>query len=163
MFGCLRSILKPTPNIQSKSMKNNLEESLGKAIITHFQDEIKCSICWRYSRTIAPCLHNFCSFCLSEYLSRNYWQALCPLCRGDIQSWNKNSLLDKLIECLGDYNSGFRTSEEEKKLRDERDMLIKGARIQKPMALGNMHGQMEAGIRDILRMAPWKDKESGGI
>ena len=114
--------------------KGDPDQTSSETTIKPCQDEMKCSICWKYlyrCMTLSPCMHNFCSFCLSKYLDGNYWRLICPACRGEIQSCSKNLLLNQLISSQKSSNPELQISEEEKEIRDERDMLLKGAKLKK--------------------------------
>ncbi|KAF3576355.1 hypothetical protein DY000_02029280 [Brassica cretica] len=74
-------------------------------------DHAKCSIClnvWHDVVTAAPCLHNFCNGCFSEWMRRSearHQHVMCPLCRTthllreDSQRKN-NSLMKRILKAI---------------------------------------------------------------
>ncbi|KAG5041353.1 hypothetical protein JHK85_013829 [Glycine max] len=64
----------------------------------------KCSIClnlWHDVVTVAPCLHNFCNGCFSEWLRRSkerHSAVLCPQCRAVVHFAGKNHFLRTIAE-----------------------------------------------------------------
>ncbi|XP_021903881.1 DNA repair protein RAD5-like, partial [Carica papaya] len=67
-------------------------------------EHAKCSIClniWHDVVTAAPCLHNFCNGCFSEWLRRsqeNHLTVLCPQCRAVVQFAGRNHFLNNISE-----------------------------------------------------------------
>ncbi|CAH9070934.1 unnamed protein product [Cuscuta epithymum] len=67
-------------------------------------EHAKCSIClniWHDVVTVAPCLHNFCNGCFSEWLRRSQEKCSsvkCPECRAVIQFVGKNAFLHNMEE-----------------------------------------------------------------
>ncbi|KAI7752147.1 hypothetical protein M8C21_012475, partial [Ambrosia artemisiifolia] len=67
-------------------------------------DHAKCSIClniWHDVVTVAPCLHNFCNGCFSEWLKRSQQKhaiVLCPHCRSAVQFVGRNHFLHSIEE-----------------------------------------------------------------
>ncbi|KMZ70608.1 E3 ubiquitin-protein ligase CHFR, partial [Zostera marina] len=66
----------------------------------------KCSIClniWHDVVTVAPCLHNFCNGCFTEWLKssqNNYKNVICPQCRVTILSVGRNHFLHNIEETI---------------------------------------------------------------
>ena len=61
-------------------------------------EEMKCSICLDYiyqCATIIPCLHNFCSACLCDWIKDS---DKCPQCRDTIIEIRRNTTFNSLIE-----------------------------------------------------------------
>ncbi|KAJ0040824.1 hypothetical protein Pint_27544 [Pistacia integerrima] len=62
-------------------------------------EHAKCCIClnvWHDVVTVAPCLHNFCNGCFSEWLRRSQDKratVLCPHCRAVVQFVGRNHYL----------------------------------------------------------------------
>lgn len=87
-------------------------------------DHAKCSIClniWHDVVTVAPCLHNFCNGCFSEWLRRSKEKrssVLCPQCRAVVQFVGKNHFLRTIAEDMLNADSSLRRSQEEVALLD---------------------------------------------
>ncbi|CAL0306703.1 unnamed protein product [Lupinus luteus] len=87
-------------------------------------ENAKCSIClniWHDVVTVAPCLHNFCNGCFSEWLRRSQEKrssVLCPQCRGVVQFVGKNHFLRTIAEDMLKADSSLRRSDEEVALLD---------------------------------------------
>ncbi|KAF7840193.1 E3 ubiquitin-protein ligase CHFR [Senna tora] len=87
-------------------------------------DHAKCSIClniWHDVVTVAPCLHNFCNGCFSEWLRRLQEKnstVLCPQCRAVVQFVGKNHFLRNIAEDMLKADSSLRRSDEEVALLD---------------------------------------------
>lgn len=82
-------------------------------------DHAKCSIClniWHDVVTVAPCLHNFCNGCFSEWLKRSqakHASVLCPHCRAVVQFVGRNHFLHNIEEEILKSDSSLRRSDEE--------------------------------------------------
>lgn len=66
-------------------------------------EELTCSICYDVIRscvTLVPCLHNFCSGCISSWLA----SCRCPLCNSAIIEAKKNNILNKVLELQQETN-----------------------------------------------------------
>ncbi|XVE83496.1 hypothetical protein DITRI_Ditri16bG0092400 [Diplodiscus trichospermus] len=87
-------------------------------------EHAKCSIClniWHDVITIAPCLHNFCNGCFSEWLKRSqkkHSSVLCPQCRAVVQFAGRNHFLRNIEEDILQVDSSLRRSNEEIALLD---------------------------------------------
>ncbi|WJX47843.1 RING-type E3 ubiquitin transferase [Trifolium repens] len=87
-------------------------------------DHAKCSIClniWHDVVTVAPCLHNFCNGCFSEWLRRSQEKrstVLCPQCRAVVQFVGKNHFLRTIAEDMVRADSSLRRSHDEVVLLD---------------------------------------------
>ncbi|CAI9095301.1 OLC1v1031221C1 [Oldenlandia corymbosa var. corymbosa] len=82
-------------------------------------EHAKCSIClnvWHDVVTVAPCLHNFCNGCFSEWLRRSQEKradVLCPQCRSVVQFVGRNHFLHGIEEDLLQADDSLRRSAEE--------------------------------------------------
>ncbi|KZV37814.1 RING/U-box superfamily protein [Dorcoceras hygrometricum] len=87
-------------------------------------EHTKCSIClsvWHDVVTVAPCLHNFCNGCFSEWLKRcqaKHSSILCPQCRAVVQFVGKNHFLHNIEEDILRADSTLRRSSEDIALLD---------------------------------------------
>lgn len=87
-------------------------------------ENTKCSIClniWHDVVTVAPCLHNFCNGCFSEWLKRSQKQqksVICPQCRAVVLSVGRNHFLHNIEEAVLQTLSSLRRSIEELALLD---------------------------------------------
>ncbi|KAJ4751858.1 E3 ubiquitin-protein ligase CHFR [Rhynchospora pubera] len=102
--------LSPNPNM--KNIKIELDV-----------DDAKCSIClnvWHDVVTVAPCLHNFCNGCFSEWLRRSSngsrdkpQNVPCPQCRAIVHSVGKNHFLQNIEKAIVNGFSSLKHSDEE--------------------------------------------------
>ncbi|KAK4840331.1 hypothetical protein QYF36_006039 [Acer negundo] len=82
-------------------------------------EDAKCCIClniWHDVVTVAPCLHNFCNGCFSEWLRRSqdkHTNVLCPNCRAVIQFVGRNHYLHDIEQSILQADSSLRRSDEE--------------------------------------------------
>ncbi|KAL5753441.1 hypothetical protein ACOSP7_023621 [Xanthoceras sorbifolium] len=87
-------------------------------------EHAKCCIClniWHDVVTVAPCLHNFCNGCFSEWLRRSQdkrTSVLCPHCRAVIQFVGRNHYLHNIEQSILQADSSLRRSDEEVALLD---------------------------------------------
>ncbi|KAK9037553.1 hypothetical protein V6N11_022460 [Hibiscus sabdariffa] len=87
-------------------------------------EHAKCSIClniWHDVITIAPCLHNFCNGCFSEWLKRSqkkHSSVLCPQCRAVVQFAGRNPFLRNIEEEILQADPSLKRSNEEIALID---------------------------------------------
>ncbi|KAG8642363.1 E3 ubiquitin-protein ligase CHFR isoform X1 [Manihot esculenta] len=87
-------------------------------------EHAKCSIClniWHDVVTIAPCLHNFCNGCFSEWLRRSqekHSTVLCPQCRAAVLFVGRNHFLHSIEEDMLQADSSLKRSDEEVALLD---------------------------------------------
>ncbi|VFQ73726.1 unnamed protein product [Cuscuta campestris] len=78
------------------------EEPCKRLKVSVDVEHAKCSIClniWHDVVTVAPCLHNFCNGCFSEWLRRSqekHSSVKCPECRAVIQFVGKNAFLHNI-------------------------------------------------------------------
>uniref|UniRef100_A0A453HHA4 RING-type domain-containing protein n=1 Tax=Aegilops tauschii subsp. strangulata TaxID=200361 RepID=A0A453HHA4_AEGTS len=86
-------------------------------------ENAKCSIClnlWHDVVTVAPCFHNFCNGCFSEWLRRSSSKsrdksqsAACPQCRTPVQSVGRNHFLHNIEEAILQAFSSLQRSDDE--------------------------------------------------
>ncbi|XP_077248785.1 RING/U-box superfamily protein [Tasmannia lanceolata] len=113
--GCLRYNFEvmPIPKLSKNQIKITLDV-----------EHTKCSIClniWHDVVTVAPCLHNFCNGCFSEWLRRSQEKGqsvLCPQCRASIQSVARNHFLHNIEEVILQTDSSLKRSDDELTLLD---------------------------------------------
>ncbi|XP_052181749.1 uncharacterized protein LOC127794568 isoform X3 [Diospyros lotus] len=82
-------------------------------------EHAKCSIClniWHDVVTVAPCFHNFCNGCFSEWLKRSQEKhsiVLCPHCRSAVQFVARNHFLHNIEGDILQADSSLKRSDEE--------------------------------------------------
>ncbi|KAG7656750.1 Zinc finger C3HC4 RING-type [Arabidopsis suecica] len=82
-------------------------------------EHAKCSIClniWHDVVTAAPCLHNFCNGCFSEWMRRSeekHKHVLCPQCRTTVQYVGKNHFLKNIQEDILKVDAALRRPAED--------------------------------------------------
>ncbi|KAJ8765370.1 hypothetical protein K2173_012067 [Erythroxylum novogranatense] len=87
-------------------------------------EHAKCSIClnlWHDVVTIAPCFHNFCNGCFSEWLRRSqekHSNVLCPQCRAVVQFVGRNHFLHGIAEDILQSDPALKRPDEEIALLD---------------------------------------------
>ncbi|MED6192012.1 hypothetical protein PIB30_006157 [Stylosanthes scabra] len=93
-------------------------------------EHAKCSIClnlWHDVVTVAPCLHNFCNGCLSEWLRRSEQRrssVLCPQCRAVIQFVGKNHFLRAIADDMVKADPSLRRADEDVALLDSYSSIL---------------------------------------
>nr|XP_043610927.1 E3 ubiquitin-protein ligase CHFR isoform X2 [Erigeron canadensis] len=115
-----------------------MKESPKKVLkISLDTEHAKCSIClniWHDVVTVAPCLHNFCNGCFSEWLRRSQEKrssVLCPHCRSVVQFAGRNHFLHNIEEEILQMDSTLRRSDE------ELAVLNSYALIKSPLVINN--------------------------
>ncbi|MFS7906765.1 putative transcription factor C2H2 family [Helianthus anomalus] len=115
-----------------------MNESSKKLLqISLDSDHAKCSIClniWHDVVTVAPCLHNFCNGCFSEWLKRSQQKhaiVLCPHCRSAVQFVGRNHFLHSIEEDILQSDASLRRSDE------ELAVLNSCALIKSPLVINN--------------------------
>lgn len=108
-------------------------------------ENAKCSIClnlWHDVVTVAPCFHNFCNGCFSEWLRRSSTNsrdksqsAACPQCRTAVQSVGRNHFLHNIEEAILQAFSSLQRSDE------EIAMLESYASVKSNLVLGKQKNQ----------------------
>ncbi|MCL7051100.1 hypothetical protein MKW94_001487 [Papaver nudicaule] len=99
-------------------------ENCEKLKISVDVEHAKCCIClniWHDVVTAAPCLHNFCNGCFSEWLRRSlekHPRVLCPQCRGTVQFVGRNHFLHNIEEGILQTDSSLRRGSDEIALLD---------------------------------------------
>ncbi|KAF9601453.1 hypothetical protein IFM89_020220 [Coptis chinensis] len=87
-------------------------------------EHAKCSIClhiWHDVVTVAPCLHNFCNGCFSEWLKRSQKEnptVPCPQCRADVHFVGRNHFLRNIEEGILESDLSLKRSNDELALLD---------------------------------------------
>ncbi|KAL2942772.1 E3 ubiquitin-protein ligase CHFR [Bienertia sinuspersici] len=82
-------------------------------------EHTKCGIClnvWHDVVTVAPCLHNFCNGCFSEWLKRcqeKHSSVLCPHCRAAVHFVGRNHFLHGIEEDILLADASLRRTAEE--------------------------------------------------
>ena len=96
-------------------------------------NELTCPICsgiFYRPVSVIPCLHNFCSSCLSSWLNPSnnnsyFGQNMnCPTCRATIQEVRKNPTLNNLTETYLKTHPKQDREKEEKEEMDKKDAYI---------------------------------------
>jgi len=120
----------PTPDLHL-----SFEQKIHHKHVANDQDSLKdeviCSLCLKCmhrAMALGPCLHSFCSSCLSRHLLDS---DSCPVCREKITFVRKNFLLNKLITQVVKNNPDLKISQNEKSLMDKRDSLFHGAEVRR--------------------------------
>ncbi|KAM3311561.1 hypothetical protein ACQJBY_031914 [Aegilops geniculata] len=108
-------------------------------------ENAKCSIClnlWHDVVTVAPCFHNFCNGCFSEWLRRSSSKsrdksqsAACPQCRTPVQSVGRNHFLHNIEEAILQAFSSLQRSD------DEIALLESYASVKSNLVLGKQKNQ----------------------
>ncbi|KAH6812619.1 RING/U-box superfamily protein [Perilla frutescens var. frutescens] len=97
--------------------------------ITLDPEHTKCSIClnvWHNVVTAAPCLHNFCNGCFSEWLKRcqeRRSSVQCPQCRAIVQFVGRNHFLHCIEEDILQSDYSLRRSDAELALLDSCSLI----------------------------------------
>uniref|UniRef100_A0A2P2K0W0 E3 ubiquitin-protein ligase CHFR n=1 Tax=Rhizophora mucronata TaxID=61149 RepID=A0A2P2K0W0_RHIMU len=100
------------------------ESCMHKLKVSIDTEHVKCSIClniWHDVVTVAPCLHNFCNGCFSEWLKRSqekHSTVLCPHCRAVVHFVGRNHFLHGIEEDILEADSSLKRSDEETALLD---------------------------------------------
>nr|VDD05999.1 unnamed protein product [Brassica oleracea] len=103
-----RFTVMPAPDSRSQLLKISIDP-----------DHAKCSIClnvWHDVVTAAPCLHNFCNGCFSEWMRRSearHQHVLCPQCRTTVQFVGRNHFLQNIQEDILKADTGLRRPAED--------------------------------------------------
>lgn len=103
-----RFTVVPAPDSRSQLLKISIDP-----------DHAKCSIClnvWHDVVTAAPCLHNFCNGCFSEWMRRSearHQHVLCPQCRTTVQFVGRNHFLQNIQEDILKADTGLRRPAED--------------------------------------------------
>ncbi|KAI4369306.1 hypothetical protein MLD38_017762 [Melastoma candidum] len=133
------------------------EQSEKRLKISVDVDIAKCCIClnmWHDVVTTAPCLHNFCNGCFSEWLKRSqrrHSAVLCPQCRATVQFVGRNHFLNNIVEEFLCADSSLRRSDE------EAARLSKNSSIQSNLVI------TPGGKRKRTQMAPEEEVDSANL
>ncbi|CAD8079111.1 unnamed protein product [Paramecium sonneborni] len=106
-------------------MEPQLDEQQQKKIqmIEDFQYDIHCPICddlIYQCVSLMPCLHNFCGACFSDWMAK---QKTCPSCRNDVQSVNKNPMVNNVVEKYLQMHPEKKRPPEEYKEMDQKNKI----------------------------------------
>ncbi|GMN27030.1 hypothetical protein TIFTF001_001504 [Ficus carica] len=134
-------------------------------------DHAKCSIClsvWHDVVTVAPCFHNFCNGCFSEWLRRSQEKCssvLCPQCRAVVQFAGRNHFLHYIGEDILKADSSLKRSNEEVGTLDscasiQSNLVIEGG---KKLRRKRSYSPVDEGIHSIGLPCPQCGTESGGF
>ncbi|XP_068311957.1 uncharacterized protein [Pyrus communis] len=105
--------LLPGPETCQKQLKISMDA-----------EHAKCCIClniWHDVVTVAPCFHNFCNGCFSEWLKRSQEKrssVLCPQCRAVVQFVGRNHFLLNVAEEILKADSSLKRSNDEVAILD---------------------------------------------
>ncbi|EFC43911.1 predicted protein [Naegleria gruberi] len=122
----------PPPNQQTQELADQ-EEQRTQEIDDAMANELTCPICsgiFYRPVSVIPCLHNFCSSCLSSWLNPSnnnsyFGQNMnCPTCRATIQEVRKNPTLNNLTETYLKTHPKQDREKEEKEEMDKKDAYI---------------------------------------
>mmetsp|Transcript_19355 Transcript_19355/g.16567 ORF Transcript_19355/g.16567 Transcript_19355/m.16567 type:complete len:166 (-) Transcript_19355:288-785(-) len=86
-------------------------------------EEMKCCICLDYIHqcvTTIPCLHNFCSACLSCWIDKSND---CPECRQSMSHIKKNQTVNNIIEKFMNNNPDKKRSKQELEEMDKNNTI----------------------------------------
>ncbi|KAL9648751.1 hypothetical protein ABK040_003687 [Willaertia magna] len=120
------ALLFGSPNLFDNSQDENDEKD------EEMIRELTCPICseiFYKPVSIVPCLHNFCSSCISNWINPDrtinvYYSdnnLNCPTCRTKILEVRKNPQLNNLTESFLKNHSSKELSKEEKEAKDKED------------------------------------------
>ncbi|XP_021733326.1 E3 ubiquitin-protein ligase CHFR-like isoform X2 [Chenopodium quinoa] len=113
-------------------------------------EHTKCCIClnvWHDVVTVAPCLHNFCNGCFSEWLKRcqkKHSSVLCPQCRAVVQFVGRNHFLHGIEEDILQADASLRRSAEELAILDSY------ATIKSNLVITNGKGNRQKRARSLI-------------
>lgn len=112
-----------TYNFQVIPAQNRNVDEKKKLKISLDVEHAKCCIClniWHDVVTVAPCLHNFCNGCFSQWLRRSSTRShdpqksvVCPQCRSIVHSVGRNHFLHTIEEDILQTFSSLKRSDEE--------------------------------------------------
>ncbi|KAF3444228.1 hypothetical protein FNV43_RR13918 [Rhamnella rubrinervis] len=134
-------------------------------------EHAKCSIClniWHDVVTAAPCLHNFCNGCFSEWLrtsQKNHVRVLCPQCRAVVQFVGRNHFLNNISEDILQADYSLKPSNEEICVLDsyasiQSNLVIKGG---KKLPKKRIHSSLDEEGSSIDLPCPQCGTEFGGF
>ncbi|XP_042023899.1 E3 ubiquitin-protein ligase CHFR isoform X5 [Salvia splendens] len=150
--------------VQSNACKRNLQETAEDP------EHAKCPIClnvWHDVVTAAPCLHNFCNGCFSEWLKRSQERrasVICPQCRSVVQFVGRNHFLHGIEEDILQSDSSLRRSDEELVLLDSCSTIKSPLVVSRGKNMSHKRARAqsaEGSGRDLS--CPQCDREYGGF
>eukprot|EP00761_Pharyngomonas_kirbyi_P011482 gb/GECH01011507.1/.p1 GENE.gb/GECH01011507.1/~~gb/GECH01011507.1/.p1 ORF type:complete len:679 (+),score=118.56 gb/GECH01011507.1/:1-2037(+) len=114
-------------NIETNENNNNTENDKNDAEDSESDDGLSenlvCIICSEIlykPASVIPCMHTFCSGCVSQWIDV---QDNCPQCRQDITHINKNHTIKNVVEAYLEKNPKSKRDEDDLKELDEQDKL----------------------------------------
>lgn len=116
-------------------------------------DLLACPICMQTMYkcvTLAPCAHNFCMSCCSDWMRR---KSECPVCRRGFIAIMKNHAMDSVIEVFLDSSPKHRRSEQDLNDMDARDHLRLGSSGKLVLDGGVLQSQRPASRQQARRSA----------
>merc|ERR1712212_1479521 len=114
--------------VQIYKQKSPMKLRNGKTLGIEIQDD-QCNICFRVKyepRTLQPCLHSFCSTCLSEAFKNDishYKIRKCQYCRSVIRNVIHDDQLIKRLKNQYPIDYTERRAAEEKDKRRQEDKI----------------------------------------
>ncbi|KAF6139407.1 hypothetical protein GIB67_026249 [Kingdonia uniflora] len=134
-------------------------------------EHTKCSIClniWHDVVTVAPCLHNFCNGCFSEWLRRSQKKSptiICPLCRAVVHFVGRNHFLRNIEEGILDTDPSLKRGDDEFALLDGYALIKSNLIIGtgKRSSRKRPHPSQEEEITDVELPCPQCGTEFGGF
>lgn len=103
---------------ESSSTSTAVGETLN--VPANFDALLRCSICmeiYHKPAAISPCTHKFCLSCLLSWKRRSQ-EAVCPQCRGPIESVRKDAAFCEVVEAFLSLNPDKRRPASELEILD---------------------------------------------
>lgn len=116
-------LFRNATEVFSDGKASETEQGLG------LTELVSCPICMLVIHrcvALTPCMHNFCSACCSEWMSRgpSFWN--CPLCRERTEAVVRNHAMDEVVSAVSSACPDMCRSEQERADMDSRDQLYQG-------------------------------------
>ncbi|CAD8171487.1 unnamed protein product [Paramecium pentaurelia] len=111
--------------VKEVKMAAQFDEQQQKKMQTleDMQEDIHCPICDDLifqCVSLMPCLHNFCGACFSDWMVKS---KTCPSCRKDVQTVNKNPMVNNFVEKYLIMHPDKKRSPEEYKEMDSKNKI----------------------------------------
>ncbi|XP_050110198.1 uncharacterized protein LOC126589058 isoform X1 [Malus sylvestris] len=119
-----------------------------------------CLNIWHDVVTVAPCFHNFCNGCFSEWLKRSLEKrssVLCPHCRAVVQFVGRNHFLLNVVDEILQADSSL------KRTNDEVAILDSYATIQSNLVVKRAHSQVDEEAHNPSNPCPQCGTEYGAF
>ncbi|KAM1039958.1 hypothetical protein ACFX2I_029206 [Malus domestica] len=134
-------------------------------------EHAKCCIClniWHDVVTVAPCFHNFCNGCFSEWLKRSQEKrssVLCPQCRAVVQFVGRNHFLLNVAEEMLKADSSLKRSNDEVAILDSYATILSNLVINsgKHLRGKRAHSQVDQEADNASNPCPQCGTEYGGF